>query len=425
MEPSFEFLRFFEYLKLDTWDINRNTHDVSTVGMIQLSKILHVYKKKISKKEAIENKLQIVSKISFKGELFLNDLNKIYDVKGDLFEIPDNSITYSKINVRHGCCLWNNTGNNILASSEYPVLMYDKRIISPEYLILCIRSPIVLKQFNAKLRGFTKARVSLDEFLSVYIPLPSLEKQNQLVAKYNSRLKQAEESLAKANGLEASIDEYLIKELGIENTSTIQKTNKIFQTVEYKKLDIWDVNYRKQSLFSNVYDNIEFTKTLLTIKSKINKLNKGSFKKTGKIPIISQEKEFISGYTDLNIEPIKEIDLPLIVYGDHSQTKKLIDFSFVIGADGVRLIKPDNRFNIKYYLYFLELIDFNPEQKYTRHYKYLNKTSIPLPPLDVQNKIVEHIANIKKEIEFLRADAKALKEIATLDFEQEVFNPCN
>ena len=59
----------------------------------------------------------------------------------------------------------------------------------------------------------------------------------------------------------------------------------------------------------------------------------------------------------------------------HSQTKKFIDFEFIVGADGVKIIKPDERFNPKFYFYYLETLNFDVSQKYTRHFKYLKKNT--------------------------------------------------
>lgn len=86
----------------------------------------------------------------------------------------------------------------------------------------------------------------------------------------------------------------------------------------------------------------------MPIKSKINKLKTEEFKSTGRVPIVSQEKCMISGYSDIDLEPIHQEDLPLIVFGDHTQVKKYIDFPFFVGADGVRLLKPNQNFNVKY-----------------------------------------------------------------------------
>ena len=214
MENCFNVINF---IQLSTWDINRIFQNDRLEGMVPLSSFLKQYQKVVSKEEAIDKHLYIVSKISFGGTLYLNDFDKIYTVKGSLYEIPKNAITYSKINVRHGCCYWNTTSNSILASSEYPTFIVDENKVLPEYLIMVLRHPRTLKQFNSKLRGFTKARVSVTEFLLTKIPLPSIERQRELVAQYNALLNVARDKENQADAMEQSIDDYLMAELGIKD----------------------------------------------------------------------------------------------------------------------------------------------------------------------------------------------------------------
>jgi len=214
----------------------------------------------------------------------------------------------------------------------------------------------------------------------------------------------------------------LIEELGIEiqKKEIVESKYKFLRFVGFEELERWDV-WNEKIERKCKYPLIKFEDTLDKIVSKINKVPTNEFKESGKIPIISQEKEYISGYTDLNLEPIKKVDLPLIVFGDHSQTKKLIDFEFISGADGVRLLKPNKNFNPQYYLYYLETINFNVSQKYTRHYKYLKNELIPLPPLSIQEKIAKHISNLKEQIKTLRSEANELKTNAKIEFEGVVF----
>jgi len=46
------------------------------------------------------------------------------------------------------------------------------------------------------------------------------------------------------------------------------------------------------------------------------KVKKEAYRETGKIPIIDQGIDFIAGYTDENIKPVKSDEY--VVFGDHS-----------------------------------------------------------------------------------------------------------
>jgi len=63
------------------------------------------------------------------------------------------------------------------------------------------------------------------------------------------------------------------------------------------------------------------------------KVKKEVYREKGKIPIIDQGIEFIAGYTDDNIKPFVADEY--VVFGDHSEHIKYVDFAFIQGADGI------------------------------------------------------------------------------------------
>ena len=77
-----------------------------------------------------------------------------------------------------------------------------------------------------------------------------------------------------------------------------------------------------------------------------------------------------------------------------------MDFPFVRGADGTQLLKVDpNILNPKYFYYILNVIKIRNSDKYERHFKYLAEEKIPLPPLEIQQKIVEECEAVDNQRE--------------------------
>ena len=119
---------------------------------------------------------------------------------------------------------------------------------------------------------------------------------------------------------------------------------------------------------------------------KATKIPKRLFKSQGKYPVVSQEKGLINGYWD-DKHDVVHVDQPFVVFGDHTRVIKLVDFSFVVGADGVKLLKPKPFLDPWYFYYFLvghPLKDLG----YARHFRLLKELDIALPTLPEQKRIV-------------------------------------
>lgn len=141
------------------------------------------------------------------------------------------------------------------------------------------------------------------------------------------------------------------------------------------------------------------------------------------IPIISQEEELISGYWNVDSDVFK-ITTPVVIFGDHTRVLKYVDFDFVLGADGVKILLPVNGVNAKFLLYFL-MASRIPSLGYSRHYKLLKDLSIPIPPLPVQERIVEELDLLSSVIEKKRRQLKELDNLAQSIFYDMFGDPIN
>jgi type I restriction enzyme S subunit len=131
------------------------------------------------------------------------------------------------------------------------------------------------------------------------------------------------------------------------------------------------------------------------------------FLSEGRFAVVDQGKELIAGY--LNDESrLCKSELPVIVFGDHTRCFKYIDFPFCMGADGVKVLRPKVEAEVKYLFHYLRQIRLT-DGGYDRHFKYLKRCEIPLPPLPEQ----QRIAAVLDKAEELRAKRRAA--LALLD----------
>ena len=118
------------------------------------------------------------------------------------------------------------------------------------------------------------------------------------------------------------------------------------------------------------------------------KLKSSETVEKGSYPVVDQGKSYIAGYTE-NANLLIKIPGPVIIFGDHTMEMKYINFNFVAGADGTKILRPYKMDERYFYIY---LLSYKLENKgYARHFKVLNDNLIALPPLLEQHRIVAKV----------------------------------
>jgi len=108
----------------------------------------------------------------------------------------------------------------------------------------------------------------------------------------------------------------------------------------------------------------------------------------GPCPVIDQGQSYIAGYTN-EADKLINIPGPVIIFGDHTCELKLINFDFVAGADGVKVLRPIEIYE-NYFFLVLKTLKIE-ERGYSRHYKYFLNNLLPLPSLAEQKRIMAKV----------------------------------
>lgn len=146
--------------------------------------------------------------------------------------------------------------------------------------------------------------------------------------------------------------------------------------------------------FEDCIENVKYT----------TKIPSKDYRQEGEYPIVSQEEELISGYWD-NENDLFKLTKPVVIFGDHTRVLKYVDFDFVLGADGVKILQPNDFLNAKFFLYFLMNANIK-NLGYARHYRLLKELNIPVPPLEEQKRIVKILDEKFAQLESLKANAQ-------------------
>ena len=166
------------------------------------------------------------------------------------------------------------------------------------------------------------------------------------------------------------------------------------------------------------WEMLPFTGCLKKVKSKKKpSIPKTDYQESGEFPIIDQGASFIAGWTDSSASVISD-NLPVVIFGDHTRIFKYVDFPFVLGADGTKLLHVnDDILDHRFFYYALSNLNV-PNKGYNRHYRYLQEFSMVCPPIPEQRAIA-HILHTIQEAKFTRQREIALereRKAALMDF---------
>ena len=130
---------------------------------------------------------------------------------------------------------------------------------------------------------------------------------------------------------------------------------------------------------------VDFLTAVKDITAGNPKIKKSDVFVDGSLPVVDQGKDLIAGFVSNPQFAVKKKSA-VIVFGDHTRNFKYLDFDFAIGADGTKVLEPQQGFLPKYLYHYFESITL-PDWGYSRHFKALKVVPVPKPPLDEQRRI--------------------------------------
>lgn len=147
------------------------------------------------------------------------------------------------------------------------------------------------------------------------------------------------------------------------------------------------------------WEKYEFSDCIVDNKiGRSNQINASEIKEVGRFPVIDQGQDFIAGFSNEE-EKLVSDGLPYVIFGDHTRSLKFVDFPFIVGADGTKVLSPNLELFDPKFFYF-QLLSFDiPSRGYNRHYKLLKEKVVHRPELSEQRKIAYVLSTVQKSIE--------------------------
>ena len=150
---------------------------------------------------------------------------------------------------------------------------------------------------------------------------------------------------------------------------------------------------------------------IFSVPTKNYQILQSQIKQRGIHPVVSQSLKLVEGYSDDSTKLFYH-NIPVLIFGDHTKCLKLINFNFIVGADGVKILSP--YWNYTNYLYYaLSYFIINMKDRgYSRHYQFIKNKILPLPPLEEQKRIVAKIEELEP---LINQYDQAEQELSTLN----------
>ena len=276
-------------------------------------------------------------------------------------------------------------------------------MVYADYIELYIKS--IVNNIKRNARGVIPG-ISREDILQREIALPPLEEQKRIVIEVEKWLDFIADIEAEKNELESHIKKTKTKILDLAiSGKLVQQDPNDEPAIELLK----KINPAFEPCDNSHYENLPkgwvkagFKDIYQTISSRDYQIQQRDIINEGLYPVVSQSSNYIEGYYN-NKEKLLDVTAPMLIFGDHTRVVKYIDFPFVIGADGVKVIKPLINDKFAYYLllYTSQHID---NKGYSRHFQFIAKANYCIPPLREQTHIVKTLETLFETINTITAE---------------------
>ena len=381
--------------------------------------------------------------------------------------VRENDIIISTTRPNRGAIALINKQNDLsIASTGFCVI---RDITCPEvnrkWLFYVIRQGLILKQFEQRCSGGNYPAITQEELCNVLIPIPENNKQESIIALYGNYIEQKKQNEAQAEKLLASIDDYLLEELGItlpEPPDNCLK-NRVFKTnikeISGGRFDPKLYTPQSKALYMSLFTTKYKYNTLKAILTQSISGDWGSdvvdIYNTNEIVkcLVIRATEFDNNY-NLNVDgnrakfrlinkakynllDIRANDLLIEKSGGSENqpvgrvsilTKELTDNNTLGFSNFVHKIRLDNNivmpsyvFNYLKTIHNIKITDLMQSQtngiRNLIMGEYFN-LPIPIPPITKQKEIADTINGIRKEAQALQHKTKAALEQANKEIEK-------
>lgn len=379
--------------------------------------------------------LSLGEKPVYFSEDFLKEKKIIYPQKGDVL------VVRSGVNAGDVAVVEENVQKTIVGADT--LLVKCKENVVPKFLQVYFHTDIGKRQISRHTTGATNKHLNSENLAKVLIPKLSIEQQKFAISQYEKALSDMRFKEAKASRLLASIDAYLLEQLGITLFEQTEKKKVFFMCSDKVSGGRLDPQYYKPEYLQliNAINHTSNERLGRIIKFSSETWNQKDYFETH-FPYIEISEINLSKGTISNVNQIELTEAPsrarmIVREGDiivsttrpsrGAIAKISVNEDFSIASTGFAVIRYiDETKIIKEYLHAIlrhRLCLVQMEQRSSGgNYpaitqEELGNIKIPIPPLQIQTEIVTRINIIIEQTQKLETEAKAAVESAKKEVE--------
>ena len=139
-----------------------------------------------------------------------------------------------------------------------------------------------------------------------------------------------------------------------------------------------------------------------------------NYDKSFATPVLTAGQSFILGYTDENDGIYKANgEKSVVIFDDFTTSFHWVDFDFKVKSSAMKILTPKKDIDFRFVFYAMKCILYNPQDHARQWISTYSKFQIPIPPLPIQQEIV----NILDKFTLLEAELEAELEARKKQYE--------
>ena len=281
-----------------------------------------------------------------------------------------------------------------------------KTILCTDWLYYALQSQYVKCYCDDVATGTAQKTVSLGNLRTLVIPIPPLKEQVRIVAELER--------------LFAIIDSIENSKCNLQESIRVAKS-KILDLAIHGKLVLQDPNDEPASeLLKRIaphatpcdtshYENLPSGWAVCRLEDIVDYeqptqylVQSTNYSDNYKTPVLTAGKSFILGYTNETTGIYDK--LPTIIFDDFTTDSRFVDFPFKVKSSAMKILQVNKEINIRYVAYFMNITRLVGDTHKRYWISEYSKISIPLPPINEQNRIVQTIQDIEAQLKEITAE---------------------